>query len=211
MEESGAAGNNRGIRVALSAGLLVLGAATVAWATWTYAGLKANASEAPPPAAQSVTEAPKTPPRATFDVDTAALIDRYNVVAARVDRTLLLPPAAAMADGGRNEKFHSLSHDVRPFAKVAIEVDNAKARPFSLNLVGATTGAQADSMALLSVMTAIGAAVYGEGNDAGIVLRVCQQAMNGQGTKKSEVRGGFEVFCSAGGGLIMAGINVVDQ
>ena len=147
------------------------------------------------------------PARLTFTASVQHMIDRYNSFAAKMDRSLLLPPANAMEDGGSNEKFHVLRHAIKPNIYITIEVDNASGHPFSLN-ANAVPANNGELLSLIAVLPAIGATVFGKGDKAGIILKQCSKAIDEKSPYALARVEEFEVFCSNAMGLWMAGISV---
>lgn len=190
---------------------LCVGVAAAAGA-WSYAQYRARQSMQEQPVAPAIAlpAAHKPPPasRTTFDLQPSELVDRYNSAAGKIDRALMLPPVAALADGGSNDQFYALTHAVKPNVHVSMEIDNQKRKPFSLSFAGASTGQTADSVALLSVMAAIGATVFGTGEDAGVVMRNCTKAADAPNKQSRERLQGLDVYCGASGGLWMGGVSV---
>ena len=153
---------------------------------------------------------PVMPGRATFTGSVQDLVDRYNQNALELDRSLLLPPANALESAGSNDKFHGLRHAVKPMAYVSIEVDNVSGKPFSLGLwAGARNNSEVVS--LMAIEVAIGAAIFGKGDNAGILVKQCAKSANAKGNPVSVKVEGFEVFCSNTTGIWIAGISVADN
>lgn len=148
--------------------------------------------------------------RLTFTASVQDMVDRYNNIAAQIDRSLLLPPANALEGGGSNDKFHVLRHAIKPNIYITIEVDNASGRPFSIGATAAPVNNE-EMLSLISVLPTIGATVFGKGEKAGIIVNQCTRAAD-KNTNPASVRvEEFEVFCSNSMGLWMAGISVVKQ
>lgn len=164
--------------------------------------LMACGDTTPPPAA---TPKPPIPHRKTFETSTQDLIDRYNKIAAVIDRDLLLPPVSAMADGGKNDKFHALMHTVKTNLHVSIEIDNITGKPFSLSVTAAPM-TDDEKIALVGIIPSIGAAIFGKGEQAGILVKLCSKTDGKEPV--SEKVGDLEAFCANATGLWMAGISV---
>lgn len=145
--------------------------------------------------------------RPTFTTSVQELVDRYNNIAAQIDRSHLLPPANALEDGGKNEKFHVLRHAVKPNIYLTIEVDNATGFPFSLGVTAAPTNND-EMLSLLGVLPTIGATIFGKGEKAGVIVNECTKATDPKNKPASIRVDEFEVICAQAMGLWMAGISV---
>lgn len=154
----------------------------------------------PPPV-----DKPVMPHRKTFEASTQELIDRYNKIAADIDRSLLLPPAKAMADGGKNDKFHAITHTVKQNLHVSMEIDNVTGKPFSLTVTAAPAN-QEEKIALVGIIPSIGAAILGKGEQAGSLVNLCAKT-DGKNTATLKI-GDLEAYCANVMGLWMAGISV---
>lgn len=145
--------------------------------------------------------------RPTFDMTVQALIDRFNSIQSKIDRAMLLPPEAAMEDGGTNANFHTLRHQVHPGVYVLIEVDNSKNKPFSIGV--AAMGQDSDyAVRLAGTLAVIGATVFDPDTGGGdVLLKGCGAAGKADDGHWTDRLGGFDVYCGVGGGLWMAGIS----
>lgn len=111
--------------------------------------------------------------RATFGVETAYIIDRYNNVAKKINSRYFLPSIAGFKNGAVNDKFHVLEHQLTNGLSLKLEIDNKTNQPFSISMVGAPT-IKEDVLAPILVMGTISAAVFGLNNDeSGALMRVC--------------------------------------
>lgn len=145
------------------------------------------------------------PHRKTFDARPQDLIDRYNKIAIEIDPALKLPPATAMADGGKNNKFHALMHTVKENLHVSIEIDNDTGKPFSISVTAAPSN-QEEKIALVGVIPSIGGAVFGKGEQAGILINLCSKT-EGKDPVTMKI-GELEAYCANSMGLWIAGISV---
>lgn len=156
----------------------------------------ASASVRPAP-----TPAPPISARSTFGMSVDELIAAYNVVAKDIDKTILLPPGAAMEDGGHNQNFHALNHAISKAFTVSLEIDNVTGKPFSISLYG-VVGAKEDSMTLISSIASIGAAIYGKGSkQLDALIKLCSDTNH---DPKQDVQiGGKQVVCNHSEGIWM--------
>lgn len=152
----------------------------------------------------------RKPARKVFDASVDQLIDRYNTIQGQIDRKLLLPPKTALQDGGKNDRFHVLRHEVHPGVFVAIEIDNVSGQPFTLGMYAAGNGTDY-AVSFAATLAAIGTTVLGKDRSgADKLIKACNAAIKSEAGSSEQVTDGFVVHCGTGGGMWMAGISAAN-
>lgn len=168
-----------------------------------------NQAQQPEPVASPATPVSPAALRSTINITLTELIDRYNAFAtAGIGASFMLP--ATLAETARNPVFHAYEHMFSSPTMINIEVENNTGRPFSLNVAGSPQNATQHAE-MMAVMGAVGATIFGKGDDAGAILRECVEAVKSETKTHSTVINGFKVYCSNLGELgWMSGISLID-
>lgn len=144
-------------------------------------------------------------PRTTFLVSTQDLIDRFNGTIQKPDASIKIPPSKSLPETARNKNFHVRQHKLWETMVVQFEEDNLTGRPFSIGFIGGP-GNPAEVGDFLAVIVATSASVFGEGEYAQVLPKMCGK-LKTDNTSESVDVGGFTVYCSIIFGVFTGGIS----
>jgi len=180
----------------------------VGWATHTW-----RKKPTAPPTAPELAQPAQQRPRPTWNASATEIVAKYNAQATKIDARLTLPAVSMferISVDAPGVTFYTLRHEVLPNVWMLMEIDRASDRPFSLAVWGASNPDDMDhNIMLIAAMTTVGATIFGPGDDASVLVRLCGTLgdKSGKSSNRLALRG-LEAYCGMTGGLWMSGVTV---
>ena len=194
-----------GTKPAASASEPALAAASAASGPTIAASMTPGAAaSADQPKEMQGQEAP-TNQRPTFEETSKELAVKYNAILLGVAPELMIPSESNLTVTARNDRYYLILERVHEGVAITFEVDNVTDKPFSMGVIAATESERQITNTMVA-LAGVGAAVFGQNEDAGAVARACTEAAKSEGKHHEMLVNGKQVWCGIAPASLMAGV-----
>ena len=143
--------------------------------------------------------------RPTFKETSKELAVKYNAILLGVAPELMIPSESNLNVTARNDRYYLIQEMVHEGVAITFEVDNVTDKPFSMGVVTATESEKQITNTMVA-LAGVGAAVFGQNEDAGAVARACTEAAKSEGKHHEMMVKGKQVWCGIAPTSLMAGV-----